>query len=96
MPQEEMLRKIPKVDVVLSRLSASGRTSTPPHIIETESVREIVDGIREEILAGVCAELPSEECVDQRVMHRIAEKSKKNLRRVVNATGIVLHTNLGR
>lgn len=96
MAKEELLRSIPKVDVLLGRLTAAGAIHDPPYLIETEAVREVVDNIREEILSEAGAGLPSQEAVDRRVLQRIAQKSKRNLRRVVNATGIILHTNLGR
>ena len=50
--------------------------------------REIIDGRREEI--------PAVEELAGLVKQRVFEEQGKSLRRVINATGVVLHTNLGR
>lgn len=58
-------------------------------------MRAEIDARRQQILAG---EMPAvtEDAVLEAVAARLKAKDLKRLRRVVNATGIVIHTNLGR
>lgn len=96
MKHADLLRRIPKVDAVIGWLTEAAAVHTPPLPLEAEAIRETLDALREEILSGAAAELPERETLLERVRVRIGEKTRPNLRRVVNATGIVLHTNLGR
>jgi L-seryl-tRNA(Ser) seleniumtransferase len=92
MKKEEILRKIPSVDEVVSSSSFSSLLSQYPRRLLVERVRDLLEGVRQEILAGKRREVPSlEEVVDS-----VGLKVKLSLRKVVNATGVVLHTNLGR
>lgn len=91
-----LLRKIPKVDDVLNRLAISRNLKGLPHFVETEAVREILSEIRDNILGGECVEVPAMEEILKLVTVKIDQKSKMSLCPVINATGIILHTNLGR
>jgi L-seryl-tRNA(Ser) seleniumtransferase len=90
--KRELLRRLPAVDAVL-RMPAT-RTLISRHGMKatTATVREVLERTREEILAG------KEPDSSEEAVLAVAEKvlSGRGLRRVVNATGVVLHTNLGR
>ena len=89
----QLLRKIPKVDELLRHPSLSGLLDQ--HTILTECIRESINALRQDILVGnePCVE---PECICQQVIKLMEKKTSMNLRPVINATGIVLHTNLGR
>ena len=89
----QLLRKIPKVDELL-RLPELSELSCP-HTILTESVRETIDRVRQQILSGEQPSLEAEQLCRQ-VLALVHKKTPMSLRPVINATGIVLHTNLGR
>ena len=89
----QLLRKIPKV-VELLRLPELSELSCP-HTILTESVRETIDRVRQQILSGEQPSLEAEQLCRQ-VLALVHKKTTMSLRPVINATGIVLHTNLGR
>ena len=89
----QLLRKIPKVDELL-RLPELSELSCP-HTILTESVRETIDRVRQQILSGEQPSLEAEQLCRQ-VLALVHKKTTMSLRPVINATGIVLHTNLGR
>jgi L-seryl-tRNA(Ser) seleniumtransferase len=63
-----------------------------PRALVVAEIRRAVDGARAEILAGR-AEAHD---VEGRVGRALADWERPSLRHVINATGVVLHTNLGR
>lgn len=91
----QLLRKIPKVDEVLQQPEIQAAAETVPHAVLLEAVRESIEQLRRNILDGgtPSVELP-DLCAE--IFSRIKQKTTMNLRPVINATGIVLHTNLGR
>ncbi len=91
MAAHQQLRALPAVDEVLSALAhLQGRF---PRRLLVEEVRRVIEKTREEILAGRDGDsLP----IEKRVERNLAKLETPSLRRVINATGVVLHTNLGR
>jgi len=63
--------------------------------LKRTAVREILEELRRELLGGG-ASVPAEEELCSRVLERIRSAHRCGLRRVINGTGVVLHTNLGR
>ena len=61
-----------------------------------DSVREVIDELRKDILEGRRSQVGTKETLMTEIVAHITGKKKKSLRRVINATGVVLHTNLGR
>ncbi len=90
MSDKERLRELPSVDAVLQRLDGAERF---PHALVVECVRAELDARRRAILEGAPA---PEGSVEDGVRRRLADLERLSLRRVINATGVVLHTNLGR
>jgi L-seryl-tRNA(Ser) seleniumtransferase len=87
----EQLRELPAVDQVLAGLShLEGRF---PRRLMVDEVRRVLEKTREEIRAGKYTNsVPTE----TRVERNLIELERPSLRHVINATGVVLHTNLGR
>ena len=93
---DTLLRQIPKVDDLLrlpalKMLAAEVGTSAV-----TEAVRRTLDRLRADILVGTVTELPSTEALCAQISASCRASRLPSLRGVINATGIVLHTNLGR
>jgi L-seryl-tRNA(Ser) seleniumtransferase len=86
----EKLRALPAVHEVLDRLTPSA--GHYPHALLVAETRGAIEEMRAEILAGQSNGTGAEE----RVAQRLAALERPSLRRVINATGVVLHTNLGR
>jgi L-seryl-tRNA(Ser) seleniumtransferase len=86
----EKLRELPAVHEVLEQLMPS-LARFPRALVVTE-VRRAMDAARAEILAGDAAG----PAIAARVEGALAELERPSLRPVINATGVVLHTNLGR
>jgi len=93
--QENPLRNLPAVSRVLEHaLLEDLRDQHSPEYM-TEAVRTVLNEVRAELLSGVSADTERESIV-QRVLQLLDEQSQLQLRCVINATGIILHTNLGR
>ncbi len=90
MNASEKLRQLPAVHEVLERLAASA--SGYPHALLVSEVRRVLEEMRAEILGGHT----NGSTAHERVARRLARLERPSLRRVINATGVVLHTNLGR
>jgi L-seryl-tRNA(Ser) seleniumtransferase len=98
--RKELLKHLPKIDDVLLILEKQGFFEKTAKEIVKEVCRAVVGDLRERILSGKkdLAEwrMPPGEKVADRVRERVELLHQPRLRRVVNATGIILHTNLGR
>jgi L-seryl-tRNA(Ser) seleniumtransferase len=86
-PGPRSLRDLPSVD----RLLADERLAGEPHELALAAARAVLDRARREIRAGG----EPRPLVDA-VLDEIARARRPSLRRVLNATGVLVHTNLGR
>lgn len=93
-PAADRLRSIPSVDAVLrdARVGALAAESSLPAV--TRLVRDVLETTRQAVRDGEAA--PDAGEVALRVVGRARESWNNWPRRVINATGVVLHTNLGR
>ncbi len=91
-----LLRQLPKIDRVLESLDGNVRDQYPDFIIKT-SIRETIEKIRYQILENTLNKLPANlEEWNFLFLEAINKKYTPNLQRVINGTGVVIHTNLGR
>ena len=92
--KRELLSSLPKVDLLLEdeRIIASGYKS---RTMLVEAVRETLDRYRKNILDGKINEYKLQDIEDD-IINATRAKEGFHLKGVVNATGTVLHTNLGR
>ncbi len=89
------LRGIPSVDRVLAHARVAALSTILPQSIVTLAVREELDAIRSAIQAEG-EKAPSFDEVAERVSVRALQMLAPGLRPVINATGVIIHTNLGR
>ena len=97
---KEMLKQLPKIDEIILLLEKQDIYCLAPRDIVKETCRKVVQDMREKIV-NAKKKIPAESCPDAATVAQEVEKSIKglyrySLRRVVNATGVILHTNLGR
>lgn len=94
-----MLRQIPSVDEILKGvLNAPGTASLPPVAGRTMTatiVREVLAEVRKTVEGGAATVASAAE-IHAAVARKIEQSLDPSLRAVINATGVVLHTNLGR
>lgn len=96
MERQELLRKIPKVDELMREGALLEVSGEIPASAVRDAVREELDALRRAILAGEVHELPGTADIVDAVCRRARADALPSLRAVVNGTGVVLHTNLGR
>ena len=93
---QQLLRQIPKVDELLKMPVLEALCTQMPAQTVTRAVRQILDELRRDVLDGKIGELPSRETLSNRIVALARRADAPSLRRVINGTGIILHTNLGR
>jgi len=89
-PEHSRLRELPSVDEVVGRLA--GLCARFPRELVVAEVRRAIAEARREILAGGEPKFG----IEVYVTELLESIERPSLRRVINATGVVLHTNLGR
>jgi len=95
MEQTELLRRLPSVDEVLKSPYGLRWLNAYPRRYILRAVREIIDFKRREILEGYTPDV-SLDAIATDIGIRMERLTAKRLRPVINATGVVIHTNLGR
>jgi len=93
--KQELLSNLPSVDEVLRSGAGIEWLRTHPRRYVLAAVREGIDLRRKEILEGTTLDVSVESMVPD-ITARVEKLSSLSLRPVINATGIVIHTNLGR
>lgn len=91
----ELLRQLPKVTTLLGHPSLAELRGELPGPVLTGLVRQVLESVRLGILAGQQTLLTLDQLAEQ-VRRAAQAELQPGFRRVINATGIVLHTNLGR
>jgi L-seryl-tRNA(Ser) seleniumtransferase len=91
---QEELRNLPSVDRLLQHEAVAALVERWGHELIVEAARETLDAARQAIQEGQAC--PSTEVLAQRVGERLAARLRPTLRPAINATGVIIHTNLGR
>jgi L-seryl-tRNA(Ser) seleniumtransferase len=102
-PEQEpglLLRQIPSVDEILHEPVVQQLLDVHPRWVVVEAIRETLEAHRQKILAllrerneSTVSDLPT---LLGQVHVKVLHLARPSLRRVINATGVILHTNLGR
>jgi L-seryl-tRNA(Ser) seleniumtransferase len=93
--KQKLLSNLPKVDEILRSDQAMEWLKTYPRRYIIHAIREVIDLRRKEILKGLASDI-FEEYMMAEIESIIRRLSSYSLRSLINATGIVIHTNLGR
>jgi L-seryl-tRNA(Ser) seleniumtransferase len=98
--KSDLFRLLPSVDELLKSADLARLLADEGQAAVTESIRAVVAGLRDEINAGTVA---TQEAVQltlaslpQAIARHLHSAMESSLKPVINATGVILHTNLGR
>lgn len=91
-----LLRSLPSVEKLLSSPDLHPLFQRYQRAYITDAVRSVLADLRDNILAGSLTQGLTESALAEQVQRRLADAEQSPLRAVINATGTVLHTNLGR
>ena len=97
--KSELYRRLPSVDELLRLPEISGLVEHEGHAAVTEAARAVLGRVREEIAAGTLNATGVELAVSgltEAIERQLRQALQLSLRSLINATGVVLHTNLGR
>jgi len=91
------LREIPSVDELLNRPRLAALAETSGRALVTDAVRSVLAELRARMKSGAAAAGEAQiGAIEARVAEAVEAALAPSLRRVINATGVILHTNLGR
>ena len=95
---QNLFRLLPPVDAVLAALGDTAGLAALPRAMVRDAVTDFLDGLRTDIRAGRLTD-PAQ--LDHALLFAqcgrvVVAATRPHFRRVINATGVVVHTNLGR
>jgi L-seryl-tRNA(Ser) seleniumtransferase len=91
----QQLSQLPSVDECLKSAYGQKWLDSFPRKTVLRAVREVIDSKRRDILSGAISDVSSE-AIARDIEAAVKRLSAYKLRPLINATGIVIHTNLGR
>ena len=90
---------LPGVDHILELTKTQADLNDVPQTVLVSCIRTIIESFRHRIITDD-SQISEKSLADDQILNDVAHSTRKamtpNLRRVVNATGVVVHTNLGR
>ncbi len=93
---QKLLRNLPKVDAAVDMMRRREPVEERRVPVLTDAVRSVLEELRRAILSGEVQSLPDEDELAAGILAEFHLREQRSLRPVINATGITLHTNLGR
>lgn len=97
---QDILRSIPSVNELLESPEISKFTGRYPRLLVVEAIRAVLEDIRQSLTnKKKCAEAQAIDLSPQRLYHLVQESLRQkfcDIEQAINATGIILHTGLGR
>jgi len=95
--QQQVLRQIPSLEALLTTEQFQPLLANYGHELVVETLRVTLEEIRTELRAGKAdTSNLNPEALAAQIMNRLQQKFSSRLMRVINVTGTITHTNLGR
>ncbi len=95
MDKKTLLRSLPSVDEILKTLERSSFIKGVPHLYLLKATREVLETKRKAIKKGETGNISRDRILEE-IKCKIKELTSNSLKPLINATGVVIHTNLGR
>ena len=93
--KQKLLSHLPSVDKILKSEQGEQWLKTYPRRYVLQAIREVIDLRRRDVIEGHISDL-SEESMIAEIESKLDSLTSLSLRPLINATGVVIHTNLGR
>jgi L-seryl-tRNA(Ser) seleniumtransferase len=93
--RQALLRRIPSVDVLLGRGALRELQARVGHGLVLDAARQVLEKLRARISSGELSDF-STEAVEAEIIAAAERAAEYSLGPVINASGVILHTNLGR
>jgi L-seryl-tRNA(Ser) seleniumtransferase len=90
----EEFKNIPGVDVLLNHAEIKELINHSDVNLVKYAIRQVLQDVKED--TGKGKPVPEREVLVSKIVNRFYIISKRHLRKVINATGVIIHTNLGR
>ena len=97
--RNRLLRQLPAVHTIINSEEGAELVRKYGHRLVVEACGLILELWRKKIISSPDSSLPGDDSIDiiiQEIRELVTGMSSAHLKKVVNATGIILHTNLGR
>lgn len=97
--QQDLLQRLPGIDFILENAKDEPFFANIPKSVLVRSARSVVEGLRTDIINGgkeIIDESPDLSLILEKIKNSVKDIMQLNLKRTINATGIIVHTNLGR
>jgi len=96
--QTILLRRVPSVDELLLRPRLAALCKEVDRAFALDTLRGVLAEVRRDIIAGLTAEERVVEAaeIERRTVEAVESELRPSLKPVINASGVILHTNLGR
>ncbi|MBU0991784.1 MAG: L-seryl-tRNA(Sec) selenium transferase [Proteobacteria bacterium] len=94
-----LLKLLPGVDTLMEKIKQQASGADVPQTVIVKAIRLVINSLRDQILMAddrIGEEFVSEQKIIKQISDQIKSEMSPNLCRVINATGVVVHTNLGR
>jgi L-seryl-tRNA(Ser) seleniumtransferase len=91
-----LLRSIPSVDELLNLPELAGLASRLGSSLVVDTARNVLERIRNEVLQSQTTQALQRHAIAAQIAAQVTVLLTPSLRPVINATGVILHTNLGR
>jgi len=96
--QKNRLKEIPGIDLIIESIKKNEQYMDIPDVLIVKAARDVVDKLRKSILSfeiDLSKKINQDDLIKD-VTLTIDEFITPNLRKIINATGVIVHTNLGR
>ncbi len=93
---QQILRGLPSIDELIRALIEHSELANAGHASVADLARRSVDSIRNDVITGIVTDQDLAQLAEARALELWHRSRQNRLTRVINATGVVIHTNLGR
>ncbi len=94
--RRDLLRGLPSVNDMLQLEKLSDAKAAAGRALATSAIRATLDRVRSAVLSGERDEVPTPDDLAEAVLKTLTAMARPACRHVINATGVIIHTGLGR